>query len=135
MNDRLYENGRFRNTQTVKYAYTSDHQVEGLTRGFGTRDARITVYTYLPSGKMATKTLPDGVTLTYSYHPLGFLSRIDSSDGKIHHAVEYERLGHLRYASDENHDIAIRREVDPLGFLCGIGQILAGGAIMIGKGI
>ncbi len=43
------------------------------------------------------------------------MSRIDSSDGEIHHAFEYDRLGYLRYALDENHNIAIKREVDPFG--------------------
>ncbi len=113
--DYVYENDRFRSTQTVKYVYTPDHQIESITRAFGTKDARTTFYSYLPSGKVATKTLPDDVTLTYSYHPLGFMSRIDSSDGKIHHAFEYDRLGYLRSALDENHNIAIQREVDPFG--------------------
>ena len=113
--DHIYENDHFRSTQTIKYAYTSDHQIESLTRGFGTRDARTTVYTYLPSGKMATKTLPDGVTLTYSYHPSGFMRHVDSSDGKIHHAFECNRLGYLRSALDENHNITILREVDAFG--------------------
>jgi len=113
--DHIYENDCFRNIQTIKYAYTSDHQIESLIRSFGTTDARTTVYTYLPSGKMATKTLPDGVTLTYSYHPLGFMSHIDSSDGKIHHAFDCDKLGYLRSALDENHNITIRREVDAFG--------------------
>jgi RHS repeat-associated protein len=94
---------------------TVDNQIESLTRAFGTKDARITTYTYLPSGKVATKTLPDQVTLTYSYHPLGFTSRLDSSDGKIHHAFEYDKLGYLRSAVDENQNSAINREVDPFG--------------------
>ncbi len=113
--DHVYENGHFQNTQTIKYSYTSDHQIESLTRGFGTEDARTTVYTYFPSGKMATKTLPDGVTLTYSYHPLGFMSRLDSSDGKIQHAFDYNLLGYLKYAVDEKQGITISRQVDPFG--------------------
>src|SRR5690606_16282964 len=76
--DHVYENGHFRNTQIIKYSYTSDHRMASLTRAFGTKDARTTTFTYSPSGKIATKTLPDGVTLTYNYHPLGFMSRLDS---------------------------------------------------------
>ncbi len=124
--DHVYENNRLRNTQTVEHTYTPEHQIEMLTRAFGTKDARTTTFTYLPSGKRATKTLPDGVTLVYIYHPLGFMSRLDSSDGKIHQAFEYNRLGHLRYACDGNQNIAIKRQVDPFGnvkqeiFPCGL---------------
>jgi YD repeat-containing protein len=82
--DHLYENGQYRNTQTVRYTYTLDHRIESLTRGFWTRDARVISYSYLPSGKLKTKTLPNGTILPYAYDPLGFLSRIDSSDGIIH---------------------------------------------------
>ncbi len=124
--DHVYENDRFQNTQTVKYTYTPDHQMESLTRAFGTPDARTTTYTYYPSGKLSTKTLPDGVTLFYTYHPLGNMARLDSSDDKIHHVFEYDKLGYLRYASDENQKIAIKRQVDPFGnvtqevFPCGL---------------
>jgi RHS repeat-associated protein len=124
--DHVYENERLRNTQTVKYSYTPDHQIETLTRAFGTKDARTTTFSYLPSGKRATKTLPDGVTLISTYHPLGFMSRLDSSDGKIHQVFEYDRLGHLRHAADENQNIAIKRQVDSFGnvtqevFPCGL---------------
>jgi RHS repeat-associated protein len=113
--DHVYENGRFQNIQVVKYTYTPDHQVASITRAFGTKEARTTTYTYFPSGKIATKTLPDGIMLSYNYHPLGFMSHLDSSDGKIHHAFEYDRLGHLKYALDENQNIAISRKVDSFG--------------------
>lgn len=113
--DHVYESGHFLNTQTIKYTYTSDNRIASLTRAFGTKDARTTTYTHSPSGRIATKTLPDGMTLAYSYHPFGFMSRLDSSDGKIHHAFEYDLLGHLRYASDENQNIAIKRKIDPFG--------------------
>ncbi len=113
--DHVYENDRFQNTQTVHYTYTPNHQIESLTRAFGTPDARTTTYTYYPSGKLSTKTLPDGVTLFYTYHPLGNMARLDSSDDKIHHVFEYDKLGYLRYASDENRNIAILRQVDPFG--------------------
>jgi len=113
--DHVYENGHFLNTQTIKYSYTSDNRIASLTRAFGTKDARTTTYTHSSSGRIATKTLPDGMTLTYSYHPFGFMSRLDSSDGKIHHAFEYDLLGHLRYTSDENQNIAVKRKIDPFG--------------------
>ncbi len=113
--DHVYENGLFLNTQTIKYSYTSDNRIASLTRAFGTKEARTTTYTHLPSGKIATKTLPDGLILAYSYHPLGFMSHLDSSDGKVHHAFEYDLMGHLKYTSDENQDIVIKRKIDSFG--------------------
>ncbi|MBI5346976.1 MAG: RHS repeat-associated core domain-containing protein [Chlamydiae bacterium] len=113
--DHVYENGHFLNTQIIKYTYTPDNRIASLTRAFGTKDARTTTYTHLPSGRTSTKTLPDGMTLVYSYHPLGFMSHLDSSDGKIHHAFEYDLMGHLIYASDENQNIVIKRKIDPFG--------------------
>lgn len=113
--DHVYENSQFKGIQTIKYTHTSDNRVASITRAFGTKEARTTTYTYSPSGKIATKTLPDGVSLTYSYHLLGFMSRLDSSDGKIHHSFAYDRLGFLKYALDEKYNIAIKREVDPFG--------------------
>lgn len=113
--DHVYENDHLLNIQTIKYSYTPDNQLASLTRAFGTKDARTTTYTQRPSGKIATKTLPDGVTLAYSYHPLGFLSRLDSSDGMVHHLFEYDLMGRLRSALDENRDIAIKRKIDPFG--------------------
>ncbi len=113
--DHVYENEMFKGTQTIKYTHTPDNRVASITRAFGTKEARTTAYTYLPSGKIATKTLPDGVVLTYTYHPLGFMSQLDSSDGKIHHVFAYDKLGYLRYALDEKYNVAIKREVDPFG--------------------
>ncbi len=55
------------------------------------------------------------MTLTYEYNPSGFMSRLDSSDGKIHHLFEYNLLGHLLFALDENENISLTREVDPFG--------------------
>ncbi|MEX0961298.1 MAG: RHS repeat-associated core domain-containing protein [Simkaniaceae bacterium] len=113
--DHVYEDERFQTTQTVKYSYTPDHQVESLTRGYGTQNARETNYAYSPSGKMEKKTHPDGITLYYRYHPLGFLARVDSSDGMIHHAFTHNKLGHLLLAVDEKQNLTIEREVDPFG--------------------
>ena len=43
------------------------------------------------------------------------MSRLTSSDNTIDHVFEYDRLGHLIFASDENHNIQIHRRVDPFG--------------------
>jgi RHS repeat-associated protein len=62
-----------------------------------------------------TKTLPDGTILSYSYHLLGFLSSLHSSDGTIRHQFQCNKSGRLLAAHDEVEKISTRREVDPFG--------------------
>ena len=124
--DPIYKEGKLQTIQKTKYVYTSHRQVKNLTRGYGTCKVRETRCTYLPSGKIKKKTLPDDTSLSYCYNPLGYLSRIDSSDGTICHAFTYNRLGHLLTATDERQNLKIKREVDPFGnmlfeeFPCGM---------------
>jgi RHS repeat-associated protein len=113
--DYIYEDGRFKSTQAVRYFYSPNHEIEGMTRGYGTHDVRETTYSYLPSGKMQKELRADGTFLFYSYHPLGYLVRIDSSDGRIAHAFTHNRLGDLITAIDETQSLKIKREVDPFG--------------------
>jgi RHS repeat-associated protein len=72
--EHVYEDGHCHDAQKVKFTYTSDNYVESNTRAFGTADARTTHYTYTPSGKIATKTLPDGCILIYEYDALARIS-------------------------------------------------------------
>ncbi len=113
--DHIYEGGKFQSTQTVRYFYTDSHQIGRMIRGFGTENERETLYTHAPSGKLKGKILPDGTVLTFSYHPLGSLSRIDSSDQKISYSFAYNALGDLTEAYDENKDLKIKRTVDSFG--------------------
>lgn len=113
--DHIYEEGQIQSTQSIRYEYTPDHWVKSLIRGYGTSDPRETHYSYAPSGKRIQKTLPDGLSLYYFYHPLGFLERLDSSDGKIAHSFTYNKHGDLLSVFDEIQKFSIRREVDPFG--------------------
>ena len=72
--DHLYKNGVFHTTQHTQHSYTENNQLASTTRAFGTLLARTTKYSYTPSGKIASKTLPDETTLTYHYEPLGSFS-------------------------------------------------------------
>ena len=109
----LYENGLFKKIQTHRYTYDEENQLSSLTRAWGTKDARTDLYTYFPSGKRKTRTLPDGRTLAYSYHPLGYLSSLQSFDGTIDHEFDYNLQGHLTLA--KNSHITVERELDPFG--------------------
>ncbi|MBY0528976.1 MAG: hypothetical protein K2P51_02170 [Rhabdochlamydiaceae bacterium] len=113
--DQVCEKELFRDIQALKYTYTPDGFIETLTRAWGGKEPRVISYAYTPSGKIQTKTLPDGIMLHYTYHPLGFVRRLNSSDGQIDHYFEYNYLGHLKKAWDENQGICIQRELDPFG--------------------
>jgi len=99
-------------SETLHYTYTPTHQVASIAK-----DLEKTVYSYFPSGKIATEKLPSGITLTYTYFPFGLIKRIDSSDGKIHYSYTYTQGGILQTAQDEVQHLSIRREIDPFGNL------------------
>lgn len=111
----LYEYGEFLKTEATRYTYTSRNQKASVTVGYGTEEAQTTEYTYLPSGKVFQKTLPDGVTLSYAYDPWGAVRSIHSSDGQVNHVFQHDTLGRLLYASDENQQIALKRDLDAFG--------------------
>ncbi len=117
--DSLYRQGQLADIQTLHYTYTADNQIASLVRGFGTKGARTTGYSYTPAGKMTTKTLPDGTQLTYRYDSHGFLKSLSSSDGLIKHQFTYNKVGWLLSAWDRIHQITLDRELDPFGnILC-----------------
>ena len=113
--DHIYSQGAFRSTQAVCYDYNPDHTLKRLTQAFETVHEKKTSYTYTKAGKMIKKTTPDGITLSYTYDPLGFLARLDSSDSQIAHIFLHNRLGDLLLALDKKNSLKIEREVDPFG--------------------
>ena len=113
--DHLYEDEQLQNIQIAHFTYTADNKIKSSTRAFGTPEERITQYTYTPSGKTETKTLPKGTILSYAYTFLGYLEKVYSSDGKIRHRFECNKKGELLRIVDEKENISIQREVDPFG--------------------
>lgn len=113
--DHIYEGGKLQSTQGVRYFYTASHEVDRIIRGPGSQNERTTLFTYSPSGKLTGKSLPDGISLEFSYHPLGYLRRIDSSDQTIAYSFSYDALGNLTEARDENKNLNIQRTVDSFG--------------------
>ncbi|MBN1914750.1 MAG: RHS repeat protein, partial [Parachlamydiales bacterium] len=113
--DHVYEGKRFLSAQTVRYYYTPHHQVKQMVRGYGTSDIRKTHYSYSLAGKMEKKILPDGVVLSYSYDPFGYVTGIRSSDGEISHVFTHNRLGHLLTFVNEKQNLFTERKVDSFG--------------------
>lgn len=110
----ICEDDHFRNSYIIKCCYTEDRQIKNLTQ-INAGQEKTTSYTYFPSSKTATKSLPDGISLTYLYNPLGLISRLESSDNKIQYSFTYDRLGNLLTAIDANSGMKIVREFDPFG--------------------
>lgn len=111
--DLIYKNTQSQKNQTTSFSYNSTNLLEKFTRGFGTTNTRTTQYTYTPSGKISSKTLPNGSSLYYDYDPLGFGKGLRSSEGIIYHSFKRDLLGNLLEASD--HDLHLTRLIDPFG--------------------
>ncbi len=54
-------------------------------------DQKTTTLTYNLKGLLSTRTLPSGITFTYSYDGLDRLIELKSGDGKVHYQYIYER--------------------------------------------
>ncbi len=113
--DHVYHGVEFQKTKTTRYAYDSNHRISNIARAYGTVDAREVNFDYTPGGNLTKKTLPDGVSLTYTHDPFGNVQSLISSDHQLHHTFLYNKLGHLLKATDELQHLTIEREVDPHG--------------------
>ncbi len=111
ISDDIHQNGRYQRTQTISHAYDSMNRLHSETHGF----ERTTRYCYHPSGCLATKSLPSGGVLKYSYNSLGFLESVNSSDGSINLIYRTNKLGDIIEASDLNQAYSLSREYDPFG--------------------
>lgn len=99
----------------INYFYDGNNRLSTLVKDLGTPHQQIEHYTYTLAGKVATKTIPGGIILSYTYDPLGNLASIYSSDQQIDQLFMYDRLGRLKVASDQVHCIYFERVLDPHG--------------------
>lgn len=113
--DFVYQGTDFITTKVLASTYDPCHRITTSTRAFGTPDARATRFTYAPGGNLTSKTLPDELTLTYTYDPFDNLKTVRSSDGRLSHTFHYNRLGYLLKAIDELNSLTVVRQLDPHG--------------------
>lgn len=113
--DFIYQNGEYQRTIETEYAYTPLNTVKSLTRAANSPNSRTILYSYTPSGKIASKIKPDRTVLSYNYDPLGHLKTISSSDNQLKLSFERNRTGDLLHAKDEVNNVWIQRNVDPHG--------------------
>lgn len=113
--DHVFENGQCKDTQVIGYTYTPVHQVMSITTAFESQSPCTTSYTYSPSRRLVSKTLPSSITLSYEYNSFGYLTSLHSSDEKIFQTFEYNKLGDLITATDILRDASVTRCVDSFG--------------------
>lgn len=113
--DHVYQNTDLVSTKKVTKTYDTCNRIKNITRAFGTPEARKTEFTYCPNGKIATKTMPDGISLSYSYDALDNVKAINSSDGSISHSFVHNLLGQLHSATDVLHKLNVQRSLDAHG--------------------
>ena len=101
--------------QITKHTYTPGGKKASITRAYKTPYAATTHYSYTPSGKLKSKTLPDGSTLYYNYHPLGYLLQVKNSEETLCHNFYYNLLGELTEAYDAHTGFGFQRKLDPFG--------------------
>ncbi len=111
----LYDQTTILSEHSTRTTYNPCHFVDTLTRAPDSPNKRTTRTLYTPSGKLRQKILPSGLTLDFTYTPLGYLHTLTSSDGTIHHTFRTNALGHLLEATDLNHHLTVRRILDPFG--------------------
>lgn len=97
-NEDRADSGVFLKTLSTTYTYTPKNEVASITK-YG----ETTEYSYTPSGKLKTKTKPDGTVIEYAYDKLGHLIKVNSE------TFTYNKLGHLISGTGFN------RKVDPFG--------------------
>lgn len=111
----IFQHGQHQRTLETQYNYTSCNSISSLIRAANSSNSRTALYTYTPSGKIASKTKPDGTVISYTYDPLGCLKTMSSSDHKLKLTYYYNPLGRLIQATDELTNVSIQRTVDPHG--------------------
>lgn len=107
--------GQLLDSTTIHFTYTPKGHLEETIEGYNTSYPRTTSYTYTKVGQIQTKTTPNDVVLKYTYNLLGHLQTLSSSSGDVFHTFNYNKLGQLLYAIDENTHVAIQRTLDPFG--------------------
>ncbi|MBI2743409.1 MAG: RHS repeat protein [Chlamydiales bacterium] len=106
-----------RSPQSVetRWEYTPLNRIATLIEGYGSNVERTTRYTYTAQGRVHQKIKPDGVILEHLYDDLGNLISLQSSDGSIHYAFEYNRRGELLTSSNMNSGRITKRELNHHG--------------------
>ncbi len=107
----------FAPSRLTSVTWTYDCMGRLATQTEGTLNPKITQHSYNKKGELIQTIKPDGVTLSYSYEPLGFLSSLTSSDHSISYTYSHDRLGRQLSSLDLNTGQKTEKRYDPQGRL------------------
>lgn len=98
------------NEKTVAWEYDSLHRPTLFIEGKGTEKEKKTQTVYNAVGQKASIIKPSGVSLFYSYDPLGRLSELSSSDRTLHYRYHYDLLSNPYLVEDLIFNTATEKE-------------------------
>jgi len=102
---------------TTLRQYDARNRLTALIEAAGTPEEKITRTLYTRDGLKSQVIKPDGITLSYTYDPLGNLQTITSSDNTISYVCQYDKMGRLLSAQDTLTGLETARILDARGRL------------------
>lgn len=102
-------------TLEITKEYDEMHRTISIQEGAYTPEEKTTTFTYTGSGNLASTKKADGVTLQYTYDPLGNLIHLVSSDATIDYTYEHNLNGELLSSCDHLHKTSTKRTLDTAG--------------------
>lgn len=108
-------NGEELEEQVEKIEYDLMGRPQAIIRAFGTSLEQKTSYTYNLAGKKLTLTRSDGITLYYTYDPLGRVTALSSSEDSIDLLFSYDLQSNLIRSEDLKSQTITTRTYDPMG--------------------
>jgi RHS repeat-associated protein len=98
--------------QSLRYDYDDMYHIMRMTEAAGSKEESITSYTYTSEGRLLEEIKPNGISLSYSYDPFGYLKSLISSDGSISYRYIHDKTGLLLVSKDELSEETLLRSYD-----------------------
>lgn len=102
---------------TTQWKYDPKNRPTQTIEATGTDLEKTTHIAYTPSGKKATITKPNGITLSHQYDTHDRLNHLTSSDGSIDYIYTYNKLSQVIAVDDAIQNTKTVRKWDPKGRL------------------
>lgn len=91
--DSVIYNGEIQRQLITCWDYNAANQMVSQIEAIGTPEQKRTMYEYNEFGQKSAHIKSDGTRLYYTYHPLGHLASLSSSDNSITYQYTYNRNG------------------------------------------
>ncbi len=110
-----FQNGICTKVQSFTYEYDLNRNCVAFYREKGTMQERMYTFSYDTCNRVTSRTYPNGITLLFSYTPLGNLATLKSSDNTIYYEYRYDMHGNLIEAIDHHTQKSVFFERDIFG--------------------